>query len=39
MGMLPPVTTLSPTVTNVGPRGMSPLPGTQSTTTTGQQVQ
>src|SRR6266851_1724471 len=31
-GTLPPVTTVSPTITNVGPRGMSPLPGTQATT-------
>jgi hypothetical protein len=36
MGALPSVPTLSPTITNVGPRGMSPLPGTQATTTTGQ---
>lgn len=32
VGMLPAVTTLSPTITNVGPLGMSPLPGTQATT-------
>jgi hypothetical protein len=32
-GTLPPVTTLSPPITNVGPRGTSPLPGTQATTT------
>ena len=32
MSSLPTVTTVTPTVTNVGPRGMSPLPGTQATT-------